>query len=131
MKVKLIQAKTGLVREIEDTDETRFRILTRVGFVPAGDYVAPVAKTVKPKLTLAEVVERQQEQVDVVESEGSAEKAVHAKIELSKTVRISPSVRELIAEHGIDPSLIVGTGKNGAIKKVDVLKYLEDAGSED
>lgn len=38
---------------------------------------------------------------------------------------LSPSVRRLIAEHGVDPSQIHGTGKDGRITKEDVLRFLE------
>ncbi len=36
---------------------------------------------------------------------------------------ISPSARKLIAEQGLDPSRIQGTGKGGRILKEDVLRY--------
>ncbi len=38
---------------------------------------------------------------------------------------LSPSVRRLIAEHGLDPSRIAGTGKDGRITREDVLSFLE------
>ncbi|GAB6068175.1 2-oxoglutarate dehydrogenase complex dihydrolipoyllysine-residue succinyltransferase [Methylothermus subterraneus] len=38
---------------------------------------------------------------------------------------LSPSVRRLIAEHGLDPSRIPGTGKGGRITKEDVFRFLE------
>ncbi len=37
---------------------------------------------------------------------------------------LSPSVRRLIAEHGLDPSQIPGTGKDGRITREDVLSFL-------
>jgi 2-oxoglutarate dehydrogenase E2 component (dihydrolipoamide succinyltransferase) len=41
------------------------------------------------------------------------------------TVTLSPAVRKLVAEHGLDPSAIEGTGKDGRILKEDVLRHLE------
>ena len=41
--------------------------------------------------------------------------------------RLSPAVRRLVDEHGLDPSVIAGTGKNGRITKGDVLSHLEAA----
>ncbi len=38
---------------------------------------------------------------------------------------LSPSVRRLIAEHGLDPNQIPGTGKGGRITREDVLSFLE------
>lgn len=40
---------------------------------------------------------------------------------------LSPSVRRLVAEKGLDPSRIKGTGPGGRISKGDVLLYLEQA----
>jgi 2-oxoglutarate dehydrogenase E2 component (dihydrolipoamide succinyltransferase) len=38
---------------------------------------------------------------------------------------LSPAVRNLVARHGLDPSGIEGTGKNGRITKADVLAHIE------
>ena len=42
---------------------------------------------------------------------------------------LSPAVRRLVDEHGLDPSAITGTGKDGRILKGDVLAFIE-AGAE-
>ncbi|HHC08003.1 MAG TPA: dihydrolipoyllysine-residue succinyltransferase, partial [Actinobacteria bacterium] len=39
---------------------------------------------------------------------------------------LSPVVRRLVAEHGIDPSEIVGTGEGGRITRRDVERYLAE-----
>jgi len=38
---------------------------------------------------------------------------------------LSPAVRKLVAEHGLDPAAIPGTGKDGRLLKGDVLKAIE------
>ncbi len=38
---------------------------------------------------------------------------------------MSPAVRRLVAEHGLDPNVIPGTGKGGRLTKPDVLSFLE------
>lgn len=38
---------------------------------------------------------------------------------------LSPAVRKMVAEHGLDASQIVGTGKDGRLLKEDVLRHLE------
>ena len=43
---------------------------------------------------------------------------------------MSPSVRKLIAEHSLDVSKIIGSGKNGRILKQDVEKLLAENASE-
>ncbi|MCH8538338.1 MAG: 2-oxoglutarate dehydrogenase complex dihydrolipoyllysine-residue succinyltransferase [Alkalimonas sp.] len=44
---------------------------------------------------------------------------------------MSPSVRRLVAEKGLDASKIKGSGKNGRITKEDVEKYAASAGSKE
>ena len=39
--------------------------------------------------------------------------------------RLSPSVRRLVEEHGLDPAAIRGTGRDGRISKADVMAHLE------
>ena len=41
--------------------------------------------------------------------------------------RLSPAVRRLVDEHGLDPSKIPGTGKDGRITKADVLAWIESS----
>ena len=43
------------------------------------------------------------------------------------TGRLSPAVRRLVDEHGLDPSKIPGTGKDGRITKADVLAWIESS----
>jgi 2-oxoglutarate dehydrogenase E2 component (dihydrolipoamide succinyltransferase) len=43
---------------------------------------------------------------------------------------LSPAVRRVVAEHGLDPATIEGTGKGGRILKADALRAAE-AGAED
>ena len=49
-----------------------------------------------------------------------------AKTETAQTeLPLSPAVRKMVAEHGLDASQIVGTGKDGRLLKEDVLRHLE------
>ena len=41
------------------------------------------------------------------------------------SVRLSPAVRRLVDEHGLDPSAISGTGRDSRLTKADVLAHLE------
>jgi len=43
---------------------------------------------------------------------------------------LSPSVRRIVAEEGIEPSRIAGTGRGGRITKGDVLEHLEARGAD-
>ncbi len=40
--------------------------------------------------------------------------------------RLTPAVRRLLAEHGLDPARITGTGRGGRITKEDVLRYIAE-----
>jgi len=41
------------------------------------------------------------------------------------TAELSPAVRKLVAEHGLDPQKIVASGKGGRITKTDVLNHIK------
>ena len=40
---------------------------------------------------------------------------------------MGPAARRIVAEHGLDPAAIAGTGKGGRITKADALRHLETA----
>jgi len=42
--------------------------------------------------------------------------------------KLAPAVRKLVTEHGLDPSDIDGTGRDGRITKADVLRHIGTAG---
>jgi 2-oxoglutarate dehydrogenase E2 component (dihydrolipoamide succinyltransferase) len=43
---------------------------------------------------------------------------------------VSPAVRRLLAEHGLDPSEIPGSGKEGRLSRQDVMDYLTTSGRD-
>lgn len=45
--------------------------------------------------------------------------------------RLSPSVRRLVEEHGLDPAAIRGSGRDGRISKADVMAHLEEPPKQD
>ena len=67
-------------------------------------------------------------------SGGSAAKAAPAPAPAAKSeapaepdasITLSPAVRRLVLEHGVDPSQITGTGKDGRLTKADVEQYVK------
>ncbi len=47
----------------------------------------------------------------------------------SSFVRSSPVVQKIAAEHGVDVSLVEGTGEGGRVTKKDIMTYIESAAS--
>ncbi len=68
---------------------------------------------------------------DSAETGVSSQPPAIEKTAASSVASMSPSVRKLIAEHKIDESRLLGTGKNGRILKQDVEKYLAAAGDKE
>ena len=68
---------------------------------------------------------------DSAETGVSSKPPAIEKTAASSVASMSPSVRKLIAEHKIDESRLLGTGKNGRILKQDVEKYLAAAGDKE
>ncbi|MGZ4969029.1 MAG: 2-oxoglutarate dehydrogenase complex dihydrolipoyllysine-residue succinyltransferase [Methylobacter sp.] len=60
----------------------------------------------------------------VEEGAKAAAASPEAEDEEESDIPLSPSVRRLIAENALDPSVIKGSGKDGRLTKTDVLDYL-------
>lgn len=52
-----------------------------------------------------------------------------ATAEPAASMTLSPAVRRLVLEHGVDPSKITGTGKDGRLTKDDVEKHVKSGAS--
>lgn len=52
-----------------------------------------------------------------------------ASAETAASMTLSPAVRRLVLEHGVDPSKITGTGKDGRLTKDDVEKHVKSGAS--
>lgn len=133
--IKLIHPKIGTVREIAVTNENKFRILKRAGFILFKDYKPPKPKEDVPEPTLAEIVAKEGVKVEVAGKKVAAEVAVHEEVKLpsapSDEILVSKAADTLIKNLDLDLALIVGTGKDGKITVTDVdkhIKELEDAG---
>ena len=69
------------------------------------------------------------------ESKRFEKSATEARSEAPATKRdapaMSPAVRRLVEEHGLDPAAITASGKGGRLTKQDVLAHLERGSTED
>ncbi|ASK88934.1 2-oxoglutarate dehydrogenase complex dihydrolipoyllysine-residue succinyltransferase [Sphingorhabdus sp. SMR4y] len=50
--------------------------------------------------------------------------------ESDASITLSPSVRRLVLEHGVDPGQITGTGKDGRLTKADVEQYVKSGAQQ-
>jgi pyruvate dehydrogenase E2 component (dihydrolipoamide acetyltransferase) len=60
----------------------------------------------------------------IIDSADSAG-AVAPEVATASAAPLSPAVRKLVADHGVDIALIKGTGRDGRVKRDDVLSYLQ------
>jgi len=60
----------------------------------------------------------------------TAAKAADKQDEVATSITLSPSVRRLVLEHGVDPSQISGTGKDGRLTKADVEQYVKSGAAQ-
>jgi 2-oxoglutarate dehydrogenase E2 component (dihydrolipoamide succinyltransferase) len=94
--------------------------------VTTGDIIAPIeADGTKPAAAAAAATATVQ-QASAPAPEPAAETAAEAESPVAVDPEsLSPAVRRLVAEHGLDAGKIPGSGRNGRITKADVLAYME------
>ena len=105
--------------------------------VQVGDVIATIDPDAKPSAKPAEKPAAKAEPEPAAKPEPAPAPAPAAAPEptnggapASADSPLSPAVRRLVEEHGLDPAKIVGSGKAGRILKEDVLKYLEAPAAE-
>jgi len=79
--------------------------------------------TIESEALLAEITPGEGEAVAPTAETGDAAASSVA------DVPMGPAARQLVEEHGLDPSTISGSGKGGRINKEDVLQYMADKAS--
>ncbi len=76
---------------------------------------------------LREILKREHEELEPGELLGRIETDGAAPAAPASAARTSPAVRRLLAERGIEPSAVPGTGQGGRITVGDVLRYVPRA----
>ena len=98
-----------------------------------GDYISQLGDTVEVGAVIAMIEEGSG--ASSSKSESSAAKpaakseAAQASAPTGEMPTMSPTVRRLVLEHGIDPTKVSGTGKDGRLTKEDILAAVESQGS--
>jgi 2-oxoglutarate dehydrogenase E2 component (dihydrolipoamide succinyltransferase) len=62
-------------------------------------------------------------------SPAAARRAAPEALQANAAQRLSPVVRKLVAEHGLDPAQIPGTGRDGRITREDVTGFISGGGA--
>ncbi len=102
-----------------------------------GDYISQLGDTVEVGAIIAMIEDGEASASPAKTSEKPAQKEETQKEQASanppalngEMPTMSPSVRRLVLEHGIDPTKVSGTGKDGRLTKEDILAAVETQGS--
>ena len=97
-------------------------IIVREGEVIEAKAAAPVAVKAEAKILRAEAATARAVSARAANRD--------ARNQDSRGNPLSPAVRRLVAENGLDPAAISGSGANGRIKKKDVLAHLGGRGAK-
>jgi len=102
----------GVLKEILIQDGTTVTSGETLAVIEEGEAKAPAAAPAAPEPAGEESPEPAAESGATPGRPGAADK-------------LSPAVRRLVEEHGLDATQIPGSGRDGRISKADVMKFLE------
>lgn len=119
-------AEAGTLSEITAAEGSEVEVGALLGIIAAGG--ATDEGKAAPAATKAPEPEKAAEPEAAPETETTAEPAAVAE-KPEAAAALSPAVRKLVDESGVDPSQITGTGKDGRLTKGDVLAHMEKGSS--
>ncbi|WP_455203239.1 2-oxoglutarate dehydrogenase complex dihydrolipoyllysine-residue succinyltransferase [Kaarinaea lacus] len=119
--LEIVAPNNGVLKEIRRGDGENVSSDEVIAVIDTEAKVTNVSNTVKE---VKEIVQPQPfpEPYEVTKISDTSGQAKHS---------LSPAVRKLVADNNIDPSKIVGTGKDGRITKADVLHFLQSDEEEE
>ena len=110
-----------------ETDKVSVEVPSPVAGV-MGQYAAQVGDTVQVGAVIGSVDEGGAAAAPTpAPAPAAAPAPAHAQEEPAGDLTLSPSVRRMVLEHGIDPTQIKGTGKDGRLTKEDVQQAIDSA----
>ncbi len=112
--VEIPSPATGVLREILKTDGDEVELGEVLGRIAVGETAASAAEPVATKPP------------DAKAAAGASSASVETD---DRSSELSPSVRRMIKQHGLDAGKITGTGRGGRITADDVEAYIASAGS--
>lgn len=140
--VDLPSPTSGVLKHLQELEATLEvgAVIAQIeeGAAPAGEAEAPAkveAEQAPPDETTAETsapvaeepVVTAAAEVEAAPPEAPVETPAEAPAAAAQA--LSPAVRRLVEEHGLDPAAIAGTGKDGRLTKQDVQAHLEQQAS--
>jgi 2-oxoglutarate dehydrogenase E2 component (dihydrolipoamide succinyltransferase) len=109
------------------------QIVKPSGETARSNEVLAIIDTEAPNPSSSQAPEPQKKEVDTEVPRSSAPKAPEPqkpepqkKEAANEETKLSPAVRKLVAEHGIEPATLPASGKQGRLTKGDVLAYLSN-----
>ena len=117
--VDLPAPEAGVLHPLKEVDES----------VAVGEVIARIEEGQQPAAGAAEASESAEAQVEPA-PEAAPAPADEAPPVTVKPAALSPAVRRLVQESGVDPSRIRGTGRGGRLIKQDVLDFLKSREAE-
>ncbi|MDP6701307.1 MAG: 2-oxoglutarate dehydrogenase complex dihydrolipoyllysine-residue succinyltransferase [Candidatus Latescibacteria bacterium] len=118
--VDLPSPASGALKHLQ-TLETTLEIGAVIAQIEEG--AAPSAPAVQEEASSASVPVAREETPAASVAAAAAPEAAAEK----KSGALSPAVRKLVEEHGLDPAAMVGSGRDGRLTKQDVLAHVEAA----
>ena len=112
--VDLPAPEAGVLHPLKEVDES----------IAVGEVIARIEEGEQPAAASAEASESAEAQVEPA-PEAAPAPADEAPPVTVKPTALSPAVRRLLQESGVDPSRIRGTGRGGRLIKQDVLDFLK------
>lgn len=113
-----------------ETDKVALEVPAPVAGV-MGEHLFAVGDTVNVDQVIASIEEGSgsagKPKADKKKESGPAPSAAKA-VSSDEVQTLSPAVRRLVLEHGVDPTKVKGTGKDGRLTKEDVLEAAKRAG---
>ncbi len=107
-----------------ETDKVAVEVPAPVAGV-MGEYKVEVGATVEVGAVIATIEDStaagETTQIAARDEPQPADQKAPASDEIDHTTTLSPAVRRAVLEHGVDPTQIKGTGKDGRLTKEDVL----------
>jgi 2-oxoglutarate dehydrogenase E2 component (dihydrolipoamide succinyltransferase) len=108
-----------------ETDKVALEVLAPAAGI-MGQHLAAVGDTVALNAVIATVETGNSGAAVATAAPATASSSVNDGEDraVASSITLSPAVRRLVLEHGVDPSAIVGTGKDGRLTKQDVEQFL-------